>query len=236
VSFFHEATGELKDMHCGRSLAESRVISTYLVIGTIISKDGSVPVVISIKSKGMGDSEDELEWIRRSREGDTQAFEALVLRHQRMIHTLTYRMTGSLADAADLAQESFIRAFHRLDDFRGDAKFSSWLYQIAVHACLNWKQSHARRERLHRDWAEQERALGAKSSADKRPPDEHSRPVQEALLKLPAKQRAAIVLTVYEEMNHAEAARVLGCSETTVSWRVFAARRKLKHLLKNHRP
>jgi RNA polymerase sigma-70 factor (ECF subfamily) len=55
--------------------------------------------------------------------------------------------------------------------------------------------------------------------------------VQEALLKLPAKQRAAIVLTIYDGLNHAEAAQVLGCSETTVSWRVFAARRKLKHWL-----
>jgi RNA polymerase sigma-70 factor (ECF subfamily) len=57
--------------------------------------------------------------------------------------------------------------------------------------------------------------------------------VQVALLRLPAKQRAAIVLTIYDGLNHAEAARILGCSETTVSWRVFAARRKLKHWL-NH--
>ena len=183
----------------------------------------------------MGNSEDELEWVRRSREGDTHAFGELVLRHQRMIHALTYRMTGSLADSADTAQEAFIRAFHRLDDFRGEAKFSSWLYQIAIHTCLNWKKSHARREQLHRDWAEQEFAAGTKSSVDDRAPDEQGSRAQEALMKLPAKQRAAIVLTVHEEMNHAEAARVLGCSETTVSWRVFAARRKLKRLLQKDR-
>jgi RNA polymerase sigma-70 factor (ECF subfamily) len=58
-----------------------------------------------------------------------------------------------------------------------------------------------------------------------------SQQVQSALLKLPAKQRAAIVLTIYDGLNHAEAAQVLGCSETTVSWRVFAARRKLKRWL-----
>ena len=55
--------------------------------------------------------------------------------------------------------------------------------------------------------------------------------VQAALLKLPAKQRAAVVLTVYDGLNHAEAAQILGCSETTVSWRVFAAKRKLKRWL-----
>jgi RNA polymerase sigma-70 factor (ECF subfamily) len=61
--------------------------------------------------------------------------------------------------------------------------------------------------------------------------DTLSREVQAALMKLPAKQHAAIVLTVYDGHNHAEAAKILGCSETTVSWRVFAARRKLKRLL-----
>ncbi|MCD6050414.1 MAG: polymerase subunit sigma-24, partial [Verrucomicrobia bacterium] len=60
--------------------------------------------------------------------------------------------------------------------------------------------------------------------------------IQRALLKLPAEQRAAIVLTVYDELNHAEAARVLGCSETTVSWRIFMARRKLKQWLGNLTP
>jgi RNA polymerase sigma-70 factor (ECF subfamily) len=183
----------------------------------------------------MGDSEDELEWIRRSRGGDTQAFGELVLRHQRMIHALTYRMTGSLDDSADLAQEAFIRAFHRLDDFRGEAKFASWLYQIAIHACLNWKKSHARREKLHRDWAEHRRVEETGDDVGGEL-DRHSKQVQDALMRLPAKQRAAIVLTVYEEMNHAEAARVLGCSEATVSWRVFAARRKLKRLLGRLQP
>ena len=61
--------------------------------------------------------------------------------------------------------------------------------------------------------------------------DELSRQVQNALLKLPDKQRAAIVLTVYGGHNHAEAAKILGCSETTVSWRIFSARRKLKKIL-----
>ena len=183
----------------------------------------------------MGDLDAEFEWVRRSREGDTQAFGELVLRHQRMIHALTYRMTGSLADSADLAQEAFIRAFQRLDDFRGEAKFSSWLYQIAMHTCLNWRKSHVRREQMHRDWAEQGRVVEV-AAIPSEATDEHSKHVQDALMKLPAKQRAAMVLTVYEDMNHAEAARVLGCSEATISWRIFSARRKLKRWLSQTLP
>jgi len=178
----------------------------------------------------MGDTDEEKVWVLQSRNGDPAAFELLIRAHQRMIHSLTFRMTGSLADAEDLAQETFIRAYQQLDSYQGNAKFSSWLYRIAVNACLNWRKREARREQAHHQWAGSgaARQTGADSIADS---DELSQSVQAALMKLPPKQRAAIVLTVYDGHNHAEAARLLGCSETTVSWRIFAARRRLKRLL-----
>ena len=139
-------------------------------------------------------------------------------------------MTGSLADAEDLAQETFIRAYEQIGSFRGASKFSTWLYRITVNTCLNWRQSEARRFQLQTDCAGEmsvNRVNGESSSAD----NLLNQQVQSALLKLPAKQRAAIALTIYDGLNHAEAAQVLGCSETTVSWRVFAAKRKLKRWL-----
>ena len=84
-----------------------------------------------------------------------------------MIHSLTFRMTGSLADAEDLAQEAFIRAYRQLDSYRGTAKFSSWLYRIAVNACLNWRQREIRREQIHASWAESNDAL--RSAPELRP-------------------------------------------------------------------
>jgi RNA polymerase sigma-70 factor (ECF subfamily) len=134
-----------------------------------------------------------------------------------MIHSLCYRMTGSLADAEDLAQESFIQAFQNLKHFRADARFSSWLYRIAVNQCLNWQESNQRREALHRNWSEQNLEPGTENPGG-------NNLVQEALMRLKPKQRAAIVVTVYDGLTHAEAAQALGCSETTVSWRIFAAR------------
>ncbi|HEY1171964.1 MAG TPA: RNA polymerase sigma factor [Verrucomicrobiae bacterium] len=177
---------------------------------------------------------EEAEWVRRSRAGDTEAFAALVGRYQQMIDALTWRMTGSLADAQDLAQETFIQAYHSLDQFEDRSKFSTWLYQIAVNKCLNWRKAMGRRSQAHEKWAteaEHEATRRSHSAGDGNSAQGDA--VQKALLKLPAEQRAAIVLTVYEEMNHAEAARVLGCSETTVSWRIFMARRKLKQWLKD---
>jgi RNA polymerase sigma-70 factor (ECF subfamily) len=167
--------------------------------------------------------------VLQSQQGSPAAFETLVRNHQHMIHSLTFRMTGSLADAEDLAQETFIRAYDQIGTFRSTSKFSTWLYRIAVNNCLNWRQSEARRFQLHAQAAEE---FSARHAEDENSAGDQSNEVQAALLKLPAKQRAAIVLTIYDGLNHAEAAQVLGCSETTVSWRVFAAKRKLKRVLK----
>ncbi len=178
----------------------------------------------------MGDMEEQQTWIAQSRNGDHAAFAALIRAHQPMIHSLTYRMTGSLADCQDLAQETFIRAHQQLDSFNGTSKFSSWLYRIAVNACLDWRRRETRRSQLHDQWG-QNQTTESSGANDGAALDELSREVQAALMKLPEKQRAAIALTVYGGHNHAEAAKILGCSETTVSWRIFSARRKLKKLL-----
>jgi RNA polymerase sigma-70 factor (ECF subfamily) len=100
-----------------------------------------------------------------------------------------------------------------------------------MNACLNWRSREARRAEVHRQWA-QEGLPNDFHEETAETADEQSQNVQAALNRLPAKQRAAMILTVYEEMNHAEAARALSCSEATVSWRVFAARGKLKRWLK----
>ncbi len=192
-------------------------------------------IIQRIPSRGLSDwlkecrmADADAELVGQSQKGDPAAFEELVRRHQRMIHSLTFRMTGSIADADDLAQDTFLRAWDQIGSFRSGAKFSTWLYRIAVNTSLNWRQSEARRYQLHSRAAEEFAAqrTGEEKNGG-RPADE----VQAALMKLPAKQRAAIVLTIYDGMNHAEAAHVLGCSETTVSWRVFSAKRKLKRLL-----
>jgi RNA polymerase sigma-70 factor (ECF subfamily) len=177
----------------------------------------------------MADLDDETGWIRKSQQGDPEAFEALIKRYQRMIHSLTFRMTGSVADSEDLAQETFIQAFQQLGSFREESKFSSWLYRVAFNTCLNWKKRTQRREQAHQQWGEQlevEAPVAGGPGADVL-----TEAVQAALLELHPKQRAAVILTIYEGHNHAEAAKILGCSETTISWRLFAARRKLKKLL-----
>jgi RNA polymerase sigma-70 factor, ECF subfamily len=180
----------------------------------------------------MGTVDDEQSWVLQSRQGDHAAFEHLVRAYQPMVHALAYRMTGSSDAAEDLAQEAFVQAFHQIASFRNQSRFSTWLCRIAINISLNWRQREGRRSDVHRVWASQV-SISAPPAQSASVQDELGQLVREALDRLPPKQRAAIVLTVYEELNHGEAARVLNCSEATVSWRVFAARRKLRRWLKS---
>jgi len=175
-------------------------------------------------------ADNESKLIEQSLAGDLEAYAALVNQHQNMIRAVTFRMTGSLDDAEELAQDAFLRAYRQFGSFGGGSKFSTWLCKIAFNLSLDWRRRESRRDDIHSKWA-------AETVSENNPgdgfPDELSRRVQEALNHLPAKQRAAIVLTIYEDQSHAEAAKTLGCTEATISWRVFAARQKLKRLLKD---
>jgi RNA polymerase sigma-70 factor (ECF subfamily) len=187
------------------------------------------PAVTLIKVAHMA-GDDEPKLIERSLSGDPEAYGALVKRYQNMARAVAFRMTGSLNDAEELAQEAFLRAHRQLASFGGASKFSTWLCKIVINLSLDRRRRESRRGDIHAKWAAD---LASAQAPDGRFPDELSRRVQLALDRLPAKQRAAIVLTIYEDQSHAEAAKTLGCAEATISWRVFAARRKLKRLLKD---
>lgn len=173
----------------------------------------------------------EAALVRHAQAGDEAAFGELVSSHQRMIHTLTFRMTGSATDAADVAQETFVRAWRQLGSFRGDCSFATWLYRIAVNASLTWRTRADRRQRVQDQWAAQPEEVGDSGDDSLRVGR-----VVEALQRLEPEYRAAVVLTVYDGLNHAEAARVLGCAETTVSWRIWRARRQLRKWLADLAP
>src|SRR3954451_8048560 len=96
----------------------------------------------------MVETAEEQKLVRASQSGDASAFESLVRQYQKMIHSLTFRMSGSWADAQDLAQETFIQAYRQLANFRGDSQFSSWLYRIAINQCINAGKRTQRQAKL----------------------------------------------------------------------------------------
>lgn len=170
----------------------------------------------------MEDEGDETILVERAANGDADAFALLFDRYYPMIHAFAYRLCSNSADAQEIAQETFIKAARSIGGVRGS--FKSWLFRIAHNTATDHFRARGRQLRLDEELALR---TGPASSA---PEPDFSR-VAQALDALPAAWRAATVLTFYEGMSHAEAARVLGCAETTVSWRVFRAKRELRRRL-----
>ncbi len=171
--------------------------------------------------------EDESALIEACRRGEREAFDRLVVRYQRDIYRLCYRYVNDHEDANDLAQEVFLKAWRAIGRFRGESRFSTWLYRIAVNACLNHRAlRRPATEELKDSLADPGRGpLSAALSEDE------SRRVRQAVARLPEKQRATLILKVYQELSHEEVAAVLGNSVGTVKSNLFHALANLRRLL-----
>jgi len=173
---------------------------------------------------------DDRTLIAAFRAGRAQAFDVIVARHQRHVYQLCYRFVGNHEDAADLAQEVFIRAFKGLRNFKGESAIGTWLYRVGVNACLN-------RVAVKRPESE---PLDEIQHVDRRADDplealvrdERAAVVRRAIDRLPPKQRATLLLRVYQEMSHEEIARALGGSVGAVKANFFHALGNLKRLLR----
>ena len=161
--------------------------------------------------------------------GDVSAFDALVLRHQKSVHRVCYRFTGNSEDAADLTQEVFVKAYRSLPKFRGTSAFSTWLYRIAVNACLSFK---AARKNQAEEWDEDHDVAAEGPSAEESLDSRlNAATLRKALDTLPEKQRLTVIMKVLEERTHAEVAEILGSNVGTVKANLFFAIRNLrKHL------
>jgi RNA polymerase sigma factor (sigma-70 family) len=155
--------------------------------------------------------------------GDREAFGKLLRRHYDRIHGLAWRMTGSRADADDIAQDVCCLLVERIGSFRGDAKFSTWLCGIVFNAC----RDHRRRRRSFHGFTQKLAVLaGLARGPDGR--DLHDRVwIDSAISRLKPVYRDTVVLVVGQQLTHAEAAEVLGVTESTVSWRMHEVRRML---------
>lgn len=161
--------------------------------------------------------------------GDVSAFDVLVVRHQKSIQRVCYRFTGNTEDAADLTQEVFVKAYRSLPKFRGTSAFSTWLYRIAVNACLSFKASRKNRAD---EWDENHDIVAEGPSAEESlDASMNAETVRKALDTLPEKQRVTVIMKVLEERTHAEVAEILGSNVGTVKANLFFAIRNLRKQL-----
>ena len=164
--------------------------------------------------------------VARSQGGDLDSFNQLVLRWERPIYALAYRVIGREDDARDVCQETFMRAFRALGGFKGQAKFSSWLYRIALNLCRDWIRRQRRQPIAQAPEGVDLLDLAAEEAPTESIEDlvarrEIGRAVQRAMAVLPDEQRTAIILKEYHGLTFQEIADLVGCPLSTVKTRLY---------------
>ena len=149
----------------------------------------------------------DLQLVERVRKGDQRAFDELVIKYKSRIYYLVLRMIGDSDEAADIAQNTFVKAYQKLHSFLGKASFKTWLYRIAMNLSKNYLREKVRKERLT---PTQEAGRVVKTKLDDMIAEERGQMVREALSQLPPKQQFALVLRIYEELPYREIARIMG--------------------------
>jgi RNA polymerase sigma-70 factor, ECF subfamily len=167
----------------------------------------------------------DFELIDRVLNGNRLAFEELVNRYKKSVYYLTYRMVHDYEDAADLSQETFLKAYQGLRKFKRQSSFHTWLYRITINLCIN----HLRKKKSRRYVGlENVRTVKEPDVLDKLELDELRETVNEAVHALPEKQRAAVILRIYHGLSHKEISDILNCSVGTVKANYFHAIRNLR--------
>lgn len=157
--------------------------------------------------------------------GDAQAFAALITRHYDRVFRLSFRLTGARAEAEDLTQDICAALPAKIAAFRGEARFTTWLYRVVVNAAGDRRRRAATRARAADGWGEVELARRAEAAEAAEALDW----LTAAMRALPEELRDTVAL-VLDDVTHAEAAEVLGVSEGTVSWRMSEVKKRLRAL------
>jgi RNA polymerase sigma-70 factor, ECF subfamily len=193
------------------------------------SPEISLPDVISSQSE-----QEDTQLVKASQQGDQDAFAALVSLHQRRVFNMVLRMLQDYEEASEITQEAFLAAWLGLPSFRGEARFSTWLYRIAYHCALK-QLERRKRERFLQAAIEAEQILEEvnkqKQAEDILELRTRKAIVREQLEKLPAKYRSVLILRHLQEMTYEEIADILTIPFGTIKTHLFRARHLLKERL-----
>lgn len=161
------------------------------------------------------------ELVAKIKNGDQNAFRQLFEQYQHLVFNISYRMSGNQEEAEDITQDVFIKIFHAIEKFRGDAKLSSWIYRIAVNTCLKRERRKKLENWISLDFLFQDEGKFQPQAPDKTPDQqieilEKEQIVQKAIHSLPERQKTALILHRYENLSYEEIATVMEISLSAV--------------------
>lgn len=186
-----------------------------------------------------GDAAEERALVSRAQAGEMNAYDELVRRHQERVYATIYHMTSHHEDAADLAQETFVKAYRALKSFKGDSSFFTWLYRIAVNKTINYLKQRKHRGQVSLNDldvnAENDPDLVALVSERTPRREAGLRELQErlnmAMQRLSEEHRMVVTLHDIQGLKHEEIAGIMKCNIGTVRSRLFYARQQLQAFL-----
>ena len=184
--------------------------------------------------------DDVISLVERAKSGDLSAFDSLMVHYRQRLYAVLYNMTMNADDAADLTQESFVKAFRSLAKFKGNSSFYTWLYRIGVNLTL----THLKKRKIRQFFSFSQisgdggiskdlDAISSTSSTSvkKALNNELHQKLNEALSKLSDKHRTIVVLFEIDGLGHKEIAKIMNCTEGTVRSRLFYAKQQLQSYL-----
>jgi RNA polymerase sigma-70 factor (ECF subfamily) len=171
--------------------------------------------------------------------GDRESFARLVAKYRESVIRICRGYVGSYEDAEDLAQEVFVELFRSISGFRGDSRFSTWLYRLAVNKSLNFLRYHKKRFRVYRssESTGEDSLFSAPAETESDAAvvtSDHRRALRGALGRLPENQRTAFILNKYEELSYNDVAAVMETTLSTVESLIFRARQNLQKYLSDY--
>lgn len=169
----------------------------------------------------------ETQIIQRCKDGDLHAFEEVFHRYGGKLFGLCLRMCGNRSDAEDLLQEIFVLLLNKIRAFRGESRFSTWLYRVAVNACI----SHLRRQRTVQVPLDEQNAEFPARGGDAPDAAVHRAALVRAIGSLPEGYRAAVILHDIQGFSHDEIAEILGISAGASKSQLFKARRRMREMI-----
>jgi len=182
--------------------------------------------------------DEELAVIRKVQSGDVNAFEELVTAYQKNVYNLALRMTGNPQDAEDMAQEAFLKAYNSLSSFRGESRFSVWLYRIVSNVCLDYLRKNGKRSTVSLSVEDDDgEDIQLELPDTSQSPEEvlekklTREAVRRGLASLPPDSRQILLLREIQGLSYEEIGEVLGLESGTVKSRIFRARKKLVDFL-----
>lgn len=167
---------------------------------------------------------DESELINLSCAGDSHAFRALLDLHYLTIYKMAYHLCGHRENAEDITQMACLKVSQNIMGFKMNAKFTTWLYTIVLNTFRDWSDNRANTGKGQVGLENTENTLSAQDNPETAA---QARQQLRALDSLPVEERETVVLVFAQGFSHKEAADILGCAESTVSWRVHEVRKKL---------